>query len=142
MQLPLWLYLLVSAAAIAAMAYWIHRLKPSAPSAIAPEDALRLFREDYPRVESSSASVTPDGHTVLILAPSGAVVGCVTRIGLRWTVRRIGARDVAKATADGTRTKISFADFAWPSLTVDWRDPTTAREWRDRFDAMRRADHA
>jgi hypothetical protein len=142
MQLPLWAYLLVSAAAIAALALLVRRLNPGSAPSLTAQDALHRFRDDFPRVESASAAVTPDGRTFLVLAPSGAIVGCVTLVGLRWTTRRIGARDVARASADGPRTLVTFHDFTWPSLKIDWRDPAAARDWRDRFDAMRRPDHA
>jgi hypothetical protein len=142
MQLPLWAYLLASAAAIAAIAWMVRRLKPGAPPPMTADEGLRLFREDFPRVESTSGAMTPDLKTVLIFAPSGAVVGCVTLVGLRWTTRRIGARDVASATAEGTLVKVGFADFTWPSLSIDWRDAGAARDWAARLNAMRRPDHA
>jgi hypothetical protein len=142
MQIPLWAYVLLSVMAIAAIASMVRRLRPGAPPVMAAENALHVFREDFPRVESASAEAAPDGKTFLILAPSGALVGCVTLIGLRWTARRIGARDVASASANGDRTAVTFHDFAWPSLRIDWCDEGAAQDWAARFNAMRRPDHA
>lgn len=142
MQLQLWAYLLVSAAAIAALALMVRKMAPGAAPAMTAQDALHMFRADFPNIESGSAEATPDGRTYLVFAPSGSIAGCLTLIGMRWTTRRIGARDVARAWADGTRTVVVFNDFTWPSLRIDWREPAAAQAWRDRFEAMRRPDHA
>lgn len=142
MQLPLWAHLLVSAAAIGAIAWMVRWLKPGVAPSITHDQALHLFRDDFPRVESAGAEMAPDGRTVMITAPSGSIVGCVTLVGLRWTTRRIGARDVAAARADGVRTRISFTDFIWPAMIIGCRDENEARDWADRFNAMRRPDHA
>lgn len=142
MQLPLWAYLLVSAAAIAAIALMVRWLQPGAVPVLTVGEALRRFREDFPNLDGASAVQTPDGRTFLLLAASGAVVGCLTLIGLRWTARRIEAHDIAEARIDGTRTILAFDDVTWPTLAIDWRDPVAARDWRDRFDAVRRPNHA
>ena len=142
MQLPLWAYLLASSVAIGVLAIAVRWLRPGAAPAMTPEAALRLFREDFPRVESTAAEMTPDGRTAIVFAPTGGIAGCVTLIGLRWTARRIGARDVASVSVSGERTVVRFDDFAWPSLNLGWRTAAQARDWAARFDAMRRPDHA
>lgn len=142
MQLSLWVYLLASSVAIALIAGMVRWLRPGTAPPLTSDAALRLFREDFPRVESSAAEMTPDGRAAIVLAPSGAIAGCVALIGLRWTARRIGARDVASASASGARTAVRFNDFTWPSLRLAWRSAAEARDWAARFDAMRRPDHA
>jgi hypothetical protein len=142
MQLPLWAYLLVSAAAIAAIAYGVHRLRPGQPAPMDAEAALKLFRADHPEAESFLVERSGDGAAFFILSPAGGIVGLVTLVGLYWTTRRLGGRDIADVALDGVRTRLRFHDLSWPGLTVTWPSADAAQEWAARFNAMRRPDHA
>jgi hypothetical protein len=142
MQIPLWIYLLVSAAAIGAIAYAIHRLRPGAPAPMDPDGALKLFRSDHPEAESFSVEAPADGAAFFILSPAGGIVGVVALVGLFWTTRRLGGRDIADVAREGARTRLRFHDLTWPGLTVTWPSQDIAQDWAARFNAMRRPDHA
>jgi hypothetical protein len=142
MQLPVWAHLLISCAAIAIITAMVRALRPGKPPPLSAEGALALFRSEYPASQAANVEATPDGRTYLILSPTGDVAGCVTLVGLRWTARAIGAHDITGIIVDGTQVTLRFRDFTWPSLSVDWRDATAARQWAGRFIAMQGAAHA
>jgi hypothetical protein len=142
MQLPLLAYLFLSGAAIAAMTYAVHRLKPGRPAPLDSAGALALFRADHPEAESFIAEPDGGGAVFFILSPAGGIVGAVALAGLFWTTRRLGGRDIAGVAVYGARTQLALRDATWPRLAAEWPSRAVAEDWAARFNAMRRPDHA
>lgn len=142
MQLPLWAYLLVSALAIAALAFMVRRLRPGAPPPMTADIALKTFREDFPNSGAHAAELSADGQTAMISSSDGRLLGFVTLLGLRWTTRLIEPRDIASVATEGARTTVRLNDFTWPSITVRWRDSGQAQHWAARIAAAQDVRHA
>jgi hypothetical protein len=142
MQLPLWAFSLVSAAAILALAALVWRLRPGAAAPMTPDGALALFRREFPDTACNSADMAPDGRAALILGPSGNAVGIVCLVGLFWTARQAGGADIARIDVSSNRLSLIFADFTWPSLAVTLRDAAQAQGWAARFSAQNGQTHA
>ena len=137
-----WLAALLSFVAITAIGFGLRRYGDPKPEQLGEDQALALFRVDNPLVESSCAILSADGETALIMSPAGGIVGCLHAQGAHWTSRRIGARDIHRVVPHGSQLVIRFTDFSWPGLQMGWTNADEARDWAERFELMRRPDHA
>jgi hypothetical protein len=105
------------------------------PRLAGPEEALRIYREQFPDAEGA-ATVAAGGSAALIALRRGSI-GVLHRHGNRWNARELQAEDLGAVTLAREDTiALAFRDFGWPRARFRIADPQLRARWLSRLGAL------
>ena len=123
-------YILFSLAAVAGLAFMLHRLGQSERFRL--EDgpqAEAQFRAEFPEAQIEQTVISQDGHSALLaLAP--AEIGVVRAMGQFPVIRRFGPEMLRKSGCEGAAITLHLKDFTDPKIQIVLRDDESARHWQ------------
>lgn len=119
--------------ALLALFAWVRWGDP--PGLGGSEDALRIFREQYPEA-SGTASVSSDGRSALLALPQSPQVGLLYCNGRRWNARELSPGDLRSVKVRGDALMLSFTDFGWARIQLRLADAAVRQEWLARLAAL------
>jgi hypothetical protein len=104
-----------------------------AETRLSADEALRLFRLQYPEANGRVTVATDCSGALIELHPG---IGLLQRQGRRWVARTLEKSEIAsvRLRTDGA-IQIAFADFGWPRALVRLDDPLRA-SWLQRFERL------
>ena len=112
---------------------WVRWRDP--PALGSSEEALRIFREQFPEA-SGTASVSADGRGALLALAPGPQVGLLHRNGRRWNARELSPGDLRSAKLRGDGIVLSFTDFGWGRITLRLPEAALREQWLARLAAL------
>ncbi len=106
-----------------------------------PEQALRVYTEQFPDASGAAIIVSDDRTSALIALHHRVGIGLVHRHGRRWNVREIHPKDLESVRVVGDDSiRLALADFGWPRAHIRIRDRAARTMWLARLDALVTSD--
>jgi hypothetical protein len=117
---------------------FLWRRRPAGVTALTADEALALFRLQYPEA-GGAVTLADDRCCALIELEPG--IGLLQRQGRRWVARVLKKSEVAsvRLRKDGA-IQVGFADFGWPRALVRLDDPNVRASWLERLERLAAPD--
>lgn len=116
--------------ALLALFAWVRRREP--PGLASAEEALRIFREQFPDV-SATASLSADGRGALLMLSQAPHVAVLCRNGRRWNARELSPGELRSVRVRGDAVVLSFTDFGWGRIQLRLADVAAREQWLARL---------
>ncbi len=106
-----------------------------------PEQALRVYTEQFPDATGAAIIVSDDRTSALVALHHRTGIGLIHRHGRRWNVRELHPRDLdsVRVVGDDSIT-LALADFGWPHAHIRVRDRAARAIWLARLQALVTSD--